>query len=604
MASTLQVRNGDADSLQDARARTRIAIATPEERKEIYAIRHEVYAAEIGQHRPNAGAALTDALDAQNFYIAASSGDEILGFISITPPSSPSFSVDKYFPRADMPFAWDEHLYEVRLLTIRKSHRSRQLAMLLMYAALRWIEDHGGMRIVAIGRREVLSLYVKVGLEPLGRSVQSGEVTFELLTATTECLRARCSALASLFMRTHRMIDWQLPVPFFPAAKCFHGGAFFEAIGEEFDSLERSRDVVNADVLDAWFPPSPRVLSAIREYLPWLAKTSPPTNCEGLVRAISAARGVPPECVVPGAGSSDLIYRALRNWVAPASRVLVPDPTYGEYVHVLEQVVGCQVDRIPLQRENAYRLSPADLESAARQHEYDLIVLVNPNSPTGHFLGGEELGAVLRRIPQKTVVWIDETYIDYAGASESLEKFAARSHNIVICKSMSKVYALSGLRAAYLCAPPHLARAILAITPPWVVSLPAQVAAVNALRDPGYYAQRYAETHAYCSELVGMLRSIEGIDVLEGVANFVLCHLDPALPSAAEICERCRAQKIFLRDLSSLSKQLGTHALRIAVKDRQTNERIVEVLKAALESSGSGAAIRRSTSVQGQRSPF
>jgi histidinol-phosphate/aromatic aminotransferase/cobyric acid decarboxylase-like protein len=383
---------------------------------------------------------------------------------------------------------------------------------------------------------------------------------------------------------------------FFPAAKCFHGGAFFDAIGEDFEHLERSRDVVNADVLDAWFSPSPRVLSALREYLPWLARTSPPTNCEGFVRAIADARGVPPECIVPGAGSSDLIYRALRGWATPSSRVLMLDPTYGEYAHVFEQVVGCQVDRIPLCRENDYRLSPADLESAACQFEYDLMVLVNPNSPTGQFLGRRELEGVLRRIPPKTRVWIDETYMEYAGTAESLEKFAAGSENVVVCKSMSKVYALSGLRAAYLCAPPHLARAILGITPPWVVSLPAQVAAVNALKDPAYYAERYAETRANRAELVRMLRLIEGMEVLEGVANFVLCYLDPAGPSAADVCQRCRAQQIFLRELSSLSKQLGTHALRIAVKDRRANERIVDVVRAALESSGTIAAVRGAAS--------
>ena len=54
-----------------------------------------------------------------------------------------------------------------------------------------------------------------------------------------------------------------------PAA-CFHGGAFFEAIGAKFDSLERCREIINADVLDAWFPPSPKVLGALQEHLPWL----------------------------------------------------------------------------------------------------------------------------------------------------------------------------------------------------------------------------------------------------------------------------------------------------------------------------------------------
>jgi len=63
---------------------------------------------------------------------------------------------------------------------------------------------------------------------------------------------------------------------------CFHGGAFFKAIGVEFEHLERRHHVINADVLDAWFDPAPKVIAALVEKLPWLLRTSPPTNAEGL----------------------------------------------------------------------------------------------------------------------------------------------------------------------------------------------------------------------------------------------------------------------------------------------------------------------------------
>src|SRR5262245_15988976 len=102
---------------------------------------------------------------------------------------------------------------------------------------------------------------------------------------------------------------------------CFHGGAFFEAIGEEFADLGRRHAVINADVLDAWFPPAPSVGAALAEDLPWLVRTSPPTHASGLIRAVARARGVPPACVLTGAGSSDLIFLAFRSWLTSASRV-------------------------------------------------------------------------------------------------------------------------------------------------------------------------------------------------------------------------------------------------------------------------------------------
>ena len=63
-----------------------------------------------------------------------------------------------------------------------------------------------------------------------------------------------------------------------PSGHVFHGGAFFEAIGVKFDDLRRKNDIVNADVLDAWYDPSPRVVDTIHEHLAWLMKTSPPCS--------------------------------------------------------------------------------------------------------------------------------------------------------------------------------------------------------------------------------------------------------------------------------------------------------------------------------------
>jgi histidinol-phosphate/aromatic aminotransferase/cobyric acid decarboxylase-like protein/GNAT superfamily N-acetyltransferase len=482
-----------------------IALADDADRETIYRIRHQVYALELGQHQQNQSARLTDPLDTYNVYLKAVSGGRIVGFVSITPPGH-SYSVDKYFARDDFPFPFDDALYEIRLLTVLPSHRFRAFASLLMYAALRWIETQGGTRVVAIGRLEVLSLYEKAGLRSLDRRAQSGAVTYELLTATVPELRQVVERHQRDLRWLERQTDWQLHVPFRAPTSCSHGGAFFAAIGEDFRNLERSHDIINADVLDAWFPPSPHVIAAIAEHLPWLLRTSPPTACSGLVRVIANTRNVRPESIVPAAGSSELIYIALREWLTPRSRVLLLDPSYGEYSHVAEHIVGSRVERLSLRREDGYAPNLSNLAARAASGDYDLVVLVNPNSPTGSHVPRRELEKVLTRFPANTRIWIDETYVEYAGPGESLESFAANSQNAVVCKSMSKVYALSGVRVAYLCAPVPLAEHLRRITPPWAVSLPAQVAAVNALEDSGYYAARYLETHHLREGLASDLR--------------------------------------------------------------------------------------------------
>jgi histidinol-phosphate/aromatic aminotransferase/cobyric acid decarboxylase-like protein/GNAT superfamily N-acetyltransferase len=557
-----------------------LSVATEAQRQEIYRIRHDIYAGELHQHAVNPKRCLSDPLDAVNVYLVAVVGGQMAGFISITPPGELGYSIDKYFARQEFPFPFDNRLFEIRLLTVLKPHRGRELATLLMYAAFRWVEAHGGKRIVGIGRREVLEMYLRSGLKPIGLSTRAGDVIYDGMETTVADLRERMKSFGGLLERLEGKTEWRLSFPFKKPAACFHGGAFFNAVGSDFASLERSREVINADVLDAWFPPSPRVMSALQEHLSWLLRTSPPTACEGLVEAIARARRVAPECILPGAGSSDLIFRALRHWLGPDSHVLILDPTYGEYAHVLERVIGCTVDRLTLSAREDYEVD-LDRLSAALADRYDLVILVNPNSPTGRHIPRERLESVLRSAPGNTRVWVDETYVEYAGKDESLERLAASSENILVCKSMSKVYALSGARVAYLCASPHQLEELKAITPPWVVSLPAQVAAVNALADPGYYAARYAETAKLRVELSTELGSL-GLQVIPGVANFLLATLPSMGPEAAVVVKYCREHDVFIRDAGIMGSQLGNRALRIAVKDRETNGRIVQMLRSAL----------------------
>jgi histidinol-phosphate/aromatic aminotransferase/cobyric acid decarboxylase-like protein len=562
--------------------RLRLALATDQDRQTIYQLRHQVYAHELRQYSENSLGELRDSLDAFNFYITASLAGEIIGFVSITPPTGASYSIDKYFSRAELPFPFDDKLYEVRILTVTRPYRGQHAANLLMYAALRWVEAQGGTRIVVIGRREVLDIYLKVGLQPLGYQTQSGAVTYELLSAPISSLRARMTHYTSTLRKLETNIDWQLDIPFRPPEACYHGGAFFEAIGDEVDRLDRSRQVINADVLDAWYPPSPKVVNALQEYLPWLLRTAPPTDCGGMVKTIARIRGVTPDSILPGAGSSDLIFLVLRHWLTAASRVLILDPTYGEYTYLLRQVIGCQIDHLCLSRSDNYRLDLTHLEARFAQ-DYDLIILVNPNTPTGGHVPRLELEQTLRRAPAKTLVWIDETYIEYAGPDQSLERFATRQDNIVVCKSMSKVYALSGVRAAYLCAAPSLIAPLKRITPPWAVSLSAQIAAVMALRDPEYYAKRYEETHTFREQLAESLLATNKLEIIPGTANFLLCHLATGGPTASTVTEYCRAYDLFLRDAGSMGSHLGRHALRLAVKEPETNRRMVEILTTVLE---------------------
>jgi histidinol-phosphate/aromatic aminotransferase/cobyric acid decarboxylase-like protein len=556
-----------------------IALCSAEDRKEIYSARHDVYALELHQHHSNEQRLLSDALDERNEYIVVKQGDELLGFISITPPGG-SYSVDKYFSRNEIPVCFDESLFEIRLLTVLSAHRGRIVAPLLMYGALRYAESHGGSQLVAIGRREVVDMYARCGMRPSGKGVSSGAVEYELMTGSVQEVHQAIAPMARGFDRLADTVDWQLPFAFRPAEHCYHGGAFWEVLGEDFANLGRSQQLVNADVLDAWFDPAPAILSAIADNLPLLVRTSPPTHAEGLVRAISCARGVPEPCILPAAGSSALIFTAFQAWFTPRSRVLLLDPMYGEYRHVLENVIKCTVDSFVAKAENAFRVDLREAEERLNGG-YDAVVLVNPNSPTGTLLKPEPLVELIARHPN-TRFWIDETYIEFCGAQNSLEQFASESSNAFVCKSMSKVYALSGLRAAYMVGPAAEIAVLSRLVPPWAVSLPAQVAGIAALSARDYYRLQYHATAELREELASRLETECGITAFPSVTNCLLCTLPPNAPDADEVVNSARRHNLFIRTGAGIHPSLGSHTIRIAVKNKSMNDRTVAVLRQLL----------------------
>ncbi|MDQ0930432.1 histidinol-phosphate aminotransferase family protein [Streptomyces turgidiscabies] len=563
-----------------------VRVATPEDLEWIHELRHRVYARELGQHAPDPSGRLRDGLDGDNVYLVAARGADRVGFVSLTPPWLGRYALDKYLTRDELPLLTESALFEVRVLTVEPRWRATAAAPLLMYAALRWIASRGGRQVVAMGRTELLDMYLATGLRPVGRTVRGGAVTFEVLTGSVaELTRATMDRCRTTLERLRSAVDWRLDMPFAPRPDgCEHGGDSFTAIGTDFRSLQRRREVVAADVLDAWFPPAPGVRAALAEDPAWAARTSPPTGAEGLLAEIAAARSLPAETLAVGAGSSDLIFRAFGRWLAPESRVLLMDPGYGEYAHVTERVIGCRVDRFRLRREDGWRIDPARLAAVVGAGRYDLVVVVNPNNPTGRHAPAAELRSVITAAPARTRWWIDEAYLGYVDLTESLADLAATDPRVVVCTSLSKMYALSGMRAAYLVAEPVTAAHLRRWTPPWPVSLPGQLAAVAALRDPAYYSDCWLRTHALRRRLAADLAGLdETVVVEEGVANFLSVTLPTGGPSAAQVVNECRTHDVHLRDLSPLSPEHEGRTVRVAVKDTVENARIVAAFQAALD---------------------
>lgn len=357
-----------------------------------------------------------------------------------------------------------------------------------------------------------------------------------------------------------------------------HGGAFFDSIGSDFQALDRREQVINADVLDAWYDPSPKVLAAIREHLEWLIKTSPPTHADGLRQVISDERHMPKENIALGSGSSSLMFSALSHLVKPGEKAVVIDPMYGEYEHVLGSLIGAQVVRTEQYSHEQFRPDIDRLVADAKGAK--LLAMVNPNSPTGRSIPLFAMKQLLERLDPETILWVDETYIDFVSQAQSMEPLVAASSNLVVCKSMSKFYSLSGLRVGYLGCTPPLVTKLERQTPPWNIGLISQLAAVEALKDRAYYEAMSEETKQLKDQLIGLLGDIDGLITIPSATNFVFMKLPHG--GSSDVARRLAEQDIFIRDCDSLSPRFNGEYVRVAVKPEAQNIRIAEALAGTL----------------------
>ncbi len=354
-------------------------------------------------------------------------------------------------------------------------------------------------------------------------------------------------------------------------SQAYHGGAFFEAIGVDLRHLERASQVLSADVLDAWFDPSPRVIAALRENLPFLLRTSPPNHAEGFVAEIAARRGVPEECILPGSGSSSLLFTCLPRLLRPGLTALALAPMYSEYEHIVESLLNGRVHHHELHADNGFAVDGDALLADVRRVQPEVLLLVNPNNPTGRLWPRDQVIHLLDQLPENILTIIDEAYLDFAGAAESLESEAARRPNLIVIKSMSKVYALSGARVAYLVTDALRAAQLSLWLPPWPVGLLAQAAAMEALRDPSWYLGKYDETHQLRT---GLQAGLADVKPIESSVNFFL--IEP--PDPAALAAALRHRQIFVREFPD--GPLAGRYLRVTVKDAGQNQRLADALLA------------------------
>ncbi|HVW79957.1 MAG TPA: histidinol-phosphate transaminase [Mycobacteriales bacterium] len=264
----------------------------------------------------------------------------------------------------------------------------------------------------------------------------------------------------------------------------------------------------------------------------------PDMSAAGLIDAIARYHEVAPEQVAVGAGSVEVVGQIASAVVDQGDEVVYGWRAFEAYP-IITTVAGGSSVQVPL-RESVH-----DLDAMARAitPRTRLVIVCNPNNPTGTAVGGELIPFV-DDLPDDVLVVVDEAYHHYTDPAlvpDALVAFRDRP-NVVVTRTFSKAFALAGLRVGYCIGAAEVVQAVRKTQVPFSVSALAQQCAVAALGDEAVVAQRAALTVAERERVTAALRDV-GYDVPPSQANFVWLPLR----DAADFGQHCAQGNVLVR---------------------------------------------------------
>ena len=232
---------------------------------------------------------------------------------------------------------------------------------------------------------------------------------------------------------------------------------------------------------ESWMPPSPAAVEAMADSVQ-RANRYPSLAGDRLVAALAERLGVPATQVAVGAGSLALLGQILNAFAGPGDEVLYAWRSYEAYP-ILATLAGAECVEVPLDAAHRHDIGAM---AAAVTERTTVVLLCNPNNPTGTVLDAGEIRSFLDAVPGHVLVVLDEAYLEFSGDSGQTLQLLQEYPNLAILRTFSKAYGLAAVRAGYLLAHEDIVRAIRAVAPPFGLSAVAEAGAVAALADAGH----------------------------------------------------------------------------------------------------------------------
>lgn len=312
--------------------------------------------------------------------------------------------------------------------------------------------------------------------------------------------------------------------------------------------------------------PSPRALEAVQKALAGIHRY-PDGGGYYLKRALARHHGLTPEHFVLGNGTNEVLELLAHACLDPGDPVVFSEGAFIVYL-IVSQLASCELRTAPM------RDFTHDLEAmAARVDERTKVVFIaNPNNPTGTAVGERALRRLLERVPERTLVVVDEAYChfahreDYPDAVKLLPEFP----NLVALRTFSKVYGMAGLRVGYGAAHPEVISAMERVREPFNVNSLALAAAEAALEDHAH-VERSIRVNAEGREFFVRELAALGLPFVPTQGNFMMVEVG----DAKGVYEALLREGVIVRPVTGYG--FPRH-LRISIGTPEENRRVVEVM--------------------------
>jgi threonine-phosphate decarboxylase len=281
-----------------------------------------------------------------------------------------------------------------------------------------------------------------------------------------------------------------------------------------------------------------------------------------------------------GNGSTEIIHLFAESNIRENGKVIIPQPTFAEYEAATRRFGG--QPKFVVATSDSLSL-PIEQILKKTSPETQAVFICNPNNPTGELIKKNKILEVVEKAERKNIqVLVDETFIEFSEEYETLIYLASKFHNLMVVRSFTKIFALTGLRIGFGVGHRSMIEEIMRRKVPWNINCLAEAAVLASLDDKDYIRKSKITIQREKEYLQEQLYEIPGLTPFPTQTNFLLISTERTGRTSHEIQTSLLRRGVIVRDCSSF-RGLGDFFIRVAIRQREQNEKLIKALSETLK---------------------